>query len=77
MVSECDSGKIALKSKGPDVASGSCHPVPSCVADAAAGAELSVVSCASTSRPSLARRFLIGDSRLSRSCQRALPDGVR
>ena len=52
------------------------HPVSSCVAGAAAGPELSVVSCASTSRPSLARRFLVGDSRLSRSCQRALPDGV-
>ena len=29
-----------------------------------------------TLRPSLARRILVGDSRLSRSCQRALPDGV-
>ena len=75
-VSECSSGETALKSKGSDVASGSCHPVPSCGANAAAVAELSVVSCTSTSRPSLARRFLVGDSRLSLSCQRALPDGV-
>ena len=55
VVSECGSGKTALKHKeseiqGPDVSSGSCHPVPSCVADA--------------------------DAWLSRSCQRALPDGV-
>ena len=45
------------------------HDSHDVVSGKTAGAELSVVSCA-------ARRFLLGDSRLSRSCQRALPDGV-
>ena len=36
---------LSFKGKGRDVASGSCHPVSSCVADMATGAELSVVSC--------------------------------